>query len=252
MSRNCRFLSTMEPKTSGSAAQVVDERIDGGGLGLHHPELRQEGAQVAGDLLGPGAGGCGNVPLEQRLEVLHVRLHGLGMYAADVDELVVVAVDEIALEVEYVGEAAGEAGPEVDPGAPKHAYRSTRHVLAAVIAGTFDHRYRARVAHRETLAGHPGGIQLPARGTVQAGVAHDDGVARRKARARRMAQHDPAGGHAFADIVVGIALEIEMQPAGVPHAEALPGVATAAHHDRCLLHAVVAPAAGDLARDACA
>src|SRR6516164_7166538 len=176
MSRNCRFLSTMEPKTSGSAAQVVDERIDGGGLGLHHPELRQEGAQVAGDLLGPGAGGCGNVPLEQRLEVLHVRLHGLGMYAADVDELVVVAVYEIALEVEHVGEAAGEAGPEVDPGAPEHAHRPARHVLAAMIAGALDHGHGARVAYRETLAGDPGGIQLPAGGAVQAGVAHDDRV----------------------------------------------------------------------------
>src|SRR5215831_3449480 len=225
MSRNCRFLSAMESPgcSSGRAPQVVDQRIDGRGLRLHDPELRQEGAQVARDLLGPGAASCGNVPLEQRLEVLYVRLHGLGMYAADVDELVVVAVDEITLEVEHVGEAAGEAGSEVDPGAPEHAYRPARHVLAAVIAGTLDHRHRARVAHGKTLTGNPGGIQLPARGTVQAGVAHDDGVARREACARGMAQHDLAGGHAFADIVVGIALEIEVQPAGVPHAEALPG-----------------------------
>src|SRR5215813_15612128 len=67
-----------------------------------------------------------------------------------------------------------------------------------------------------------------------------------------MAQHDPAAGHALANIVVGIALEVEMQPARVPHAEALPGVADAAHRQRSIFHAVVAPAARDLTRDACA
>ena len=182
--------------------------------------------------------------------MLHVRLHGLGMDAADVDELVVVAVDEVALEVEHVGEAAGEAGAEVEAGAAEHAHRPSRHVLAAVVSRALDHGHRAGVAHREALAGHPGGVQLAARGAVEAGVAHDDGVLRHEARAARVAQHDAAGRHPLADVVVGIAFEIQVEPAGVPHPEALPGAAAAAHGERGPLHAVVAPAPSDLPRDA--
>src|SRR5262249_4052213 len=141
---------------------------------------------------------------------------------------------------------------EVDTATPEHAHRSARHVLAAMIAGALDHRHCAGVAHCEALAGDPGGIQLPAGGTVQAGVAHDDGVARGKGRARRVTQHGPAGGHALAAVVVGSALEVAMQPARVPHAEALPGVTGAAHRQRTLFHPIVAPTSRDLARDACA
>src|SRR2546430_3395793 len=71
MSRNCRFLSAMRllRESSGCAPQALDQRVDGGRLGLHHPELGQKGAQVIHDFPGPDAGGLGDVPLEQRLEV---------------------------------------------------------------------------------------------------------------------------------------------------------------------------------------
>src|SRR5204862_8296230 len=121
---------------------------------------------------------------------------------------------------------------------------------AAVIAGALEHRPRARIAHREALAGEAGGVQLPAGGAVQAGVAHDDRVLRHEARAARVAQHDPAGRHALADVVVGIAFQVQVEAAGVPDPEALPGVAAAAHAERRILHAVVAPAPRDLTRDA--
>jgi len=64
-----------------------------------------------------------------------------------------------------------------------------------------------------------------------------------------MAQHDPARRHALAYIVVGIALEVEVQAACIPHAKALPGVAAAADYDGGVFHAVVAPAPRDLPRD---
>src|SRR5204862_4807346 len=60
----------------------------------------------------------------------------------------------------------------------------------------------------------------------------------------------PAGRHALADVVVGIAFQVQVEAAGVPDAEALPGVAAAAHGERRILHAVVAPAPRDLTRDA--
>ena len=190
------------------------------------------------------------MPFQQRFQVLHLRLHGLRLQAADVDQFVVVAIDKIALQVEHVGKAAGETGAEVHPGAPEYAHRAARHVLAAVIAGPFDHRDRAGIAYREALAGDSGGIERAAGGAVQAGIAHDDGVFGDEARARRMAQHDPPRCHALANVVVGIALEVEVQAAGVPDAKTLTGDAAAAHRDGRVLHAVVAPAARDFSGDA--
>src|SRR6202050_3770007 len=195
---------------SGRAPQVIDQQIDGGSLGLHHPELGQEGAQVVHDLRGPFAVGLGDVPLEQRLEVLNVRLHRLGVDAADVDQLVGVAVDEVALKIEDVGEPSGKPSAEVNPGAPEHAHRAAGHVLAAVIARALDHGDRAGIAYREALTGDPRGIQLPAGGAVQAGVAHDDGVARHELRARGMAPHEAAARHALAHVVIRVPLEVEV------------------------------------------
>ena len=83
------------------------------------------------------------------------------------------------------------------------------------------HGERAGIAHREALAGGAGGVQLAAGRAVQAGVAHDDGLARHEVGARRRLQHDPAARHALADVVVRLALELQVQAAGVPDAEAL-------------------------------
>ena len=48
------------------------------------------------------------------------------------------------------------------------------HVFAAVVAGAFDHRARARQPHREAFAGHAAEEGLAARRTVEHGVADDD------------------------------------------------------------------------------
>src|SRR5581483_3677055 len=164
MSRNCSVLSAMvsfeSGTSSGRAAQVLDQRIDGGRFGLHHPELADVGAKVIQDLLRPGAAGLGHVLLDQPFQVLQVRLHGLRVNPADVDELVVVAVDEVTIEIQYVRESAREPGTEVDAGASQHADNTARHVLTTVIAGTLDDRDGARIAHGKALARDTGSKQL--------------------------------------------------------------------------------------------
>ncbi len=181
-----------------------------------------------------------------------MRLHGLRGNAMDVDQLVVVAIDEIPVQVEHVGEAAGQAGAEVDAGAAEHHHHAAGHVLAAVVAAAFHHRHRTGIAHREALARGAGGKQLAAGGAVQAGVAHDGALARLEAAVGRRVDHQLAARHALADVVVGVALEIELQPAHVPHAEALPRRALHADRQRVGGHAEVAVAARDLTREPCA
>ena len=115
-----------------------------------------------------------------------------------------------AVLVEHIGDAARHAGGEVAPGLAEHDDDAAGHVLAAVVAGALDDRDGAGVAHREALAGDAAEIASPAiapYSTVlptmidlsgdDAGVvgrAHDDQRAARQA---------------LADIVVGLAVEVE-------------------------------------------
>ena len=182
--------------------------------------------------------------------MLHMGAHALGRHAVDVDQIVIVAIHEVALHVEHVGETAGESRAEIHPRAAQNAHHAAGHVFTAMITRALEHRERPGVAHREALARGAGGVQFAARGAVQAGVAHDDRFARHEAGARRRLHHDPAARHALADVIVRFALETQMQAAGVPDAEALAHRAGERDHDRCVAHAVVAPALGDFTGDA--
>ena len=170
----------------------------------------------------------------------------------DVDQLVVVAIDEVALLVEHIGKAAGHAGTEVDAGTAQHHDHAAGHVFAAMIAHTFDHGVRAGVAHREALAGQTRRIQGAAGGAVQAGVADDHGIPGVVARILGRTDHDAAAGHALADEIVGVAVEFDVQATRVPYAETLPGRTLELERDRLVAHAEIAVTACDLTGQACA
>lgn len=126
----------------------------------------------------------------------------------DVDQLVVVAISEFLIRVVDEGEATGHAGAEVVAGFTQHDDAAAGHVFAAMVARAFDDGQRAGVAHPETLTRHAGGEQLSAGGAVQTGVADDDGLARPVSGVLGRVDGHPAAGHAFADIVVGIAFQL--------------------------------------------
>src|SRR5271155_4366877 len=105
--------------------------------------------------------------------MLYVNSHAFRGYAVNIDQFVVVAVDEVALHVEHVGEAAGESGAEIHSGASEHAYHAAGHVLAAVIARPLHHGQSAEMARGKALARRTRGIQFAAGGSVQTGIAHD-------------------------------------------------------------------------------
>ena len=90
-----------------------------------------------------------------------------------------------------------------------------------MVAAALDHRDGARVAHRETFAGHALEIGLAGDGAVEHGVADDDVLGRIAPAPRRLAHHDAAAGQALADIVVGVADQFQADAAGQEGAEAL-------------------------------
>src|SRR5882757_9471821 len=165
----------------------------------------------------------------------------------DIDQFVVVAVDEVALHVEHIREAPGESRAEIHPGASQYADHAARHVFAAMIARALDHGESAGIAHCKPFTGGAGGVQRPARGAIQAGIAHDHRFARYKSRPRARAQHDLAGRHAFADVIVRFTFKMQMQAARIPDAETLSRGSLEIDDQRRRTHSRVAPALGNLA-----
>src|SRR5580692_8756240 len=142
--------------------------------------------------------------------MLHVDAHAFGRHAVYVDQLMVVAVDEVALHVEHVGESAGETSAEIHARAPEHTDHAARHVFAAMVPRSLHHGQCAGIAHGEAFAGSACGVEFTAGGAVQTGIAHDHRVARHEARADGRLQDDFSRGHALAHVVIGFALEMQM------------------------------------------
>src|SRR6185312_5754825 len=100
------------------------------------------------------------------------------------------------------------------PGLAEHHDDAAGHVFAAMVAGAFDDRDRAGVAHRETLAGDAAEIAFSLGRAVHHGVADDDGFFRHDAGIARRLDDDAAARQALADIVVAFAFKLESDAAG--------------------------------------
>src|SRR5207249_9715344 len=121
-------------------------------------------------------------------------------------------------------------------------------VLAAVVADALDHRGDAAVAHAEALAGLAAEEDLAARRAVQRDVAHDDVLLRREGRVARRVDDDAPAREALAEVVVGVARELDGDAGGEPGAEALARGARELDADRLRRQPLGAVAAGDLRR----
>src|SRR6202046_2879103 len=133
------------------------------------------------------------------------------------------SLTQVPPQGETVRKAAGEAGAVIHARGAQNADHSPRHVFATMIAGAFDDGERAGVANRKSFPRPARRIEFAGGGAIQAGGAHDDGVARDRIRMSVGPQDDLAAGHALADVVVGLTLEIEVQPSDIPDTETLAG-----------------------------
>ncbi len=114
-----------------------------------------------------------------------------------------------------------------------------------MVAGAFDDGRRARIAHGETLAGDAAEIAFAGNGAVHHRIADDDRLLRDDAGLRGRAHHDTAAGKTLADIVVGVAVELEGDAVREEGAEALARGAFEARHDGVVGQAFVPVALGD-------
>src|SRR5690606_32129706 len=133
----------------------------------------------------------------------------------------VAALGKVAVLVENVGHAARHAGSEVAPGLADDDDDAAGHVFAAVVADAFHHRDRAGVADREALAGHAPEVALALDRAIEHGIADDDRLLRDGPGFLRRADDDAPAGEALADIVVGLADQLERDPAREERGEPL-------------------------------
>src|SRR5207249_5607084 len=127
---------------------------------------------------------------------------------------------ELGVGVPDEGHAAGHARADVVADVAEHHDDAPGHVLARVVTHALDHGGRPGVAHAEALARRPGDEHLAAGRAVEAGVAREHGGA--VVVGRRPDDQAPAG-HALPDVVVGLAVQLELDVVGAGGAEALAG-----------------------------
>src|SRR5439155_3054344 len=116
----------------------------------------------------------------------------------------------------------------------KHTNHASSHIFAAMVAGAFDHRDRARVAHGEALACNAFEVSFAGDGAVKHRIADDDIGARIAVHAGRWSDDHPTARKTLTDIVVGVASEFERDTMGEEGAEALTGGALQAKDDPVL------------------
>ena len=144
-----------------------------------------------------------------------------GSSSFQVDHFQIAALREIALLVENVGDTAAHTGRKVASGAAKNDHPPARHVLAPVIADTFDNSDRSAVSNREPLAGDAANVRFAGRSAIENDVADKDVLFRFKRCRCRLEDYQSAAGKAFAEIVIRIAFQCETDSFRQKRAETL-------------------------------
>src|SRR5207247_5284109 len=98
----------------------------------------------------PGAAAAGLMEMLLYQLAQHTLVHRIE--SADGDHLEVAVRFELAALIEHVGDAVGHPGRKVSADRSQHDHHATRHVFAAMVAGTLDHRDGAGVPHRKAVA----------------------------------------------------------------------------------------------------
>ena len=187
-------------------------------------ELRQLGIPVGEQVLATRRAGELDMLFDFRLHIGDVRITALDE-AVEVDHVLVEAFFEKSVEVVDIGHAARHACSEVASGRAENDHLSARHVFAAVVAHAFDDGFDARVADAEAFACDAVDVGFAGSRAVEGDIADEDVVFGGKERSAGRVDRDLGAGEAFADIVVGVALEGEGHAWWAERGERLTGAA---------------------------
>ena len=149
-----------------------------------------------------------DVVLVKRVEIDHFR--------------VAAVLDKVAGFVEHIGDPTAHASGKIAAGRAEDDGIATGHVFAPMVANAFDNGLHAGVADAESLAGQPTDVGFASRCAVEGDVADQDVLLRHEGSLFRRTDNQLGAGQPFAEIVVGIALDVEGDSLGTERAKALP------------------------------
>ena len=153
-----------------SALQVFKQGFNAGSLGLYQPEVGNAIGKIFQDISTALTAGFVDKFLYDVAQVVAVRLHVFGSDSLYVN-ILVDAVSKGVLLIKNISKASGHGSAEIDAGIPQHGYVATRHVLAAMIADTFDYRVATGITYCKAFTGQSGRKQFATCYTIKAGVA---------------------------------------------------------------------------------
>ena len=136
------------------------------------------------------------------------------LYERELYHIHITEVVEGMIRVVDVCDAATHAGSEVAPSLAQYHHTATSHILATVVAGTFNHGDGTRVAHTEALAHLTVDIEFAAGGTIESRISGNDvlfGFVVIAPAGRRQDRDTPTT-ESLAEIVVGLAFQTDVQP----------------------------------------
>src|SRR5690554_1461604 len=178
-----------------------------------------------------------------QLVLVSVRLQALKLHHGQV-----AAAAQAVVRVPYISYAAGHPGSKITASCSQHHNRAARHVFAAMIAGALHHSRGARVAHGKAFAGDAIEIGFSRQGAVQHRVAGNDVVGAEAAKVIGRANDDAAARQALADVIVGLADQVQCDAMGQESPEALSRRAVALDMYGVVRQAFMAVARGHHAR----
>src|SRR5579859_2704906 len=126
-----------------------------------------------------------------------------------VDHGLVAELLEAASWVVDIGHPAAHASREIAPRVAKHHDDAAGHIFAAVVAQSFDDGHGAGVSNCKALSGHPFKIGFTGDRAIKHRVAHYDVAGGLATRLWGLAYDHAPPREAFADIIVGVADQLQ-------------------------------------------
>src|SRR5271165_4042613 len=162
---------------------------------------------VVEDPLGAAAAGQVHVSCHEVADELHVLLIEQRL---KIDRLKIAAFfGEFSVLVEDISHSTAHAGRKIPAARTKHHNQSIRHVLAPVVADSFDHGGRPGIANSEAFSGNSIEERFAARGAVKCDVSDDDVFFGSEPRTARRIYHQPSARKPLSDVVVSLAFQRE-------------------------------------------
>ena len=172
------------------------------------PELANLVLPIIQDVFSLLTTGLFEVPLDN---VLQLALPKSGLNSLHLHDLLIETFLKIIVWIVKVTDSASHAGANIPANRTKNNNNTASHVLAAVVPGAFGDSVGSTITNTESFTSTTIGMEITTGGSIQACVSNNTGVGSNKASISVWDDNNLAAVHAFANVVVGLSREPNVQ-----------------------------------------